>query len=461
MSETPALQRAPGAVPRAPGIKEGLGRAKGALAFILGLCLAAFVAVKLDRQSLTDGWGAILGSDAPLNTPAPPRPLTPEELAMARTAWAYFAAHTRLESGWPDSVAGVPATTIWDLSSYLLALPAAERLGLITRAEFTRRAAMALSSLERAPLFDSRLPNKVYNTITLEMTDYDGNRTEGGIGWSALDISRLLIALAALEHHAPELAPRISAVHNRFALGSMIEDGFLIGALRDPETGETVYRQEGRTGYEEYAARGAMLAALDATSALRIEDHGALQRIFDIDVLTDDRRGGEDTAQSYSLSEPYLLTAFEIGLDRVSRIAADRLFRAQKARFERTKIITALSEDHLDRAPYFLYATVIGNGLPWAVLDEKGRNYPALRTISTKAALGWSLLYEKTSPAYAAKLLETIAPLASQDGWYAGIYEKDGTINKALTANTNGVILEALHFRAFGPLMAAHTANGY
>ena len=446
----------PGPLPlRRVPLRTGLRRARGAIAFALGLLMAGIIAMQLDRQMLSDGRAALLGVEAVVNLPSEPRPLAAEEMAMARTAWAYFAAHTRPETGWPDSVAGFPSTTMWDLSSYLLALPAARRLGLIDRAAFRMRAEKALRSLVAAPLFEGRLPNKSYSTITLEMTDYDGNPTAEGIGWSSLDISRLLIALSALERAAPGLAPLTARIRQRFDLRALTEKGYLVGAIHDPASGETYHLQEGRTGYEEYAARGAALAGLDVMAALRVEDHGVLQRLYGIPVLTDDRRGRAGDAQSYTLSEPYLLTAFEIGLDSIAAAAADRLYRAQKTRFERTGILTSLSEDHLDRAPFFLYGTVIGNGIPWAVLDEDGNDYPALRAFSTKAALGWSLLYEDRDPDHARRLRAALTPLATDQGWYAGIYERTGEPNRALTANTNGVILEALHFRVFGPLLSA------
>ncbi len=458
ITETPSQRPGPLPMRRVP-LREGLWRARGAIAFAVGLLMAGVVAMQLDRQMLRDGRAALLDAGAVVNRSSSPRPLTAEELAMARTAWAYFATHTRPETGWPDSVGGFPSTTMWDLSSYLLALPAAHRLGLIDRGSFLARAGKALRSLADIPLFEGRLPNKSYDTITLGMTDYDGNPTAEGIGWSALDIARLLIALATLERTAPELAPLTARIRRRFDLRALTEEGYLVGAIHDPASGATYHLQEGRTGYEEYAARGAALAGLDVMAALRVEDHGVLQRLYGIPVLTDDRRGKAGDAQSTTLSEPYLLTAFELGLDTVARAAADRLYRVQKARFERTGILTSLSEDHLDRAPFFLYGTVIGNGIPWAVLDEDGNDYPALRTFSAKAALGWSLLYEDADPEHARRLRAALAPLATDQGWYAGIYERTGEPNRALTANTNGVILEALHYRAFGPLLLAGTGQ--
>lgn len=52
----------------------------------------------------------------------------------------------------------------------------------------------------------------------------------------------------------------------------------------------------------------------------------------------------------------------------------------------------------------------------------------------------------------AKKLLAAIRHLQSERGWYAGLFEADGSANEILTMNTNAVVLEALHYKAFGPL---------
>jgi len=54
-------------------------------------------------------------------------------------------------------------------------------------------------------------------------------------------------------------------------------------------------------------------------------------------------------------------------------------------------------------------------------------------------------------------LIEGVTELQNrQKGWYSGRYEEDESINRALTANTNGVILESIHYRRFGPLIGSY-----
>ena len=40
-----------------------------------------------------------------------------------------------------------------------------------------------------------------------------------------------------------------------------------------------------------------------------------------------------------------------------------------------------------------------------------------------------------------------------EQGWYSGRYEKTGKPNKAITANTNGIILETLAYKQTGILL--------
>ena len=71
------------------------------------------------------------------------------------------------------------------------------------------------------------------------------------------------------------------------------------------------------------------------------------------------------------------------------------------------------------------------------------------RAISAKASFGW---WAVTRHPYTEKLLAEIQHLQTPEGWMAGLFEVDMSKNEVLTLNTNAMILEALHYRAFGPL---------
>jgi len=111
----------------------------------------------------------------------------------------------------PDVVTRVIAdrlTQIWKQQIVVLNRPgaggliAAHRLCLISTNEFDRRVVALLGTLGSLSLYRGELPNKVYNTKTAEKVNY-GNKP-GEIGFSALDLGRLLIWLRILREYYPE-----------------------------------------------------------------------------------------------------------------------------------------------------------------------------------------------------------------------------------------------------------------
>ncbi|RVV96556.1 DUF3131 domain-containing protein [Mesobaculum littorinae] len=423
------------------------------LLFLTGLGLATAIAVGADgagrvaRQPLA---GLDLAQPA---TPAPlaPRPLTTADRAAAATAWRYMEANTHPETGLVSSVAGYPSSTMWDQASYILALVAAERLEVIDADELSWRAGKILDSLSRMALVDDQLPNKAYHTGTLAMVDYGNSPTPRGIGWSAVDMGRMLVALRVLEDRHPQFRDWVRGVVARWNLDGIAVGGELIGTRReDGEETALEHLQEGRIGYEQYAARGAALWGLDATSAISagrvIDWHG----VAGVEVATDLRRAASFGAITPVVSEPYLLQGLELGLNGEGARLAAAVYRAQENRHARTGQLTAVSEDHIDQKPSFLYNAVFSNGRDWAVVTEKGSFHPELRTVSLKAAFGWDALYGTD---YTARLRTELADLAGPGGWAAGRYEADGEPNAILTLNTNAVVLESLYYKAFGPML--------
>jgi hypothetical protein len=438
--------------------RQGLLAARSHVVFLLALCTAFGAVVLLERFDLDGALRPTVRLQA--TPPLPPqrqRPLDERELAWARTAWTYFERNTRPETGLVDSVEGHAATTMWDTGSFLLAVVAAERLGLIPVEELERRLRAALASLARMPLFDGELPNKSYDTRTLAMTDYAGTPVERGIGWSAIDIGRLLVPFEIVLWSHPGLTPEVRAVVGRWRTERMIRDGLLWGARVDA-AGRTELVQEGRLGYEEYAARALALLGADVTEALRYDDYLRLVEIEGVPVATDRRRPEDFDAFDYVVSEPYVLDGIELGWPGPTAEMSKRVYRAQERRHARTGIATAVSEDHVDRPPYFVYNTVFAAGRPWNTITDTGADASPLRSLSVKAALGWSVLYDTP---YAAELRRQLAGLADPErGWYAGRYEEDGEINRALTANTNAIVLESLCYLRHGALLRRSFEDG-
>jgi hypothetical protein len=349
-----------------------------------------------------------------------------------------------------NSVDNYPASTLWDTASSLLGIIAAYRLELVTQGEFDARVTKILQSLAKIPLFENQLPNKSYNTESLAMVDYGNKPVERGIGWSAIDIARFLVPLNIIAWNYPQHLQAVRAVVKRWDWNKLLRRGYLYGTFVD-KNGETVYVQEGRLGYEEYAAKAFSLLGMDTLSALQQTDFLKYVRVYDIQVPTDSRNPEQYGAHNYVVSEPYILDGIEFGWDDISREFAFRVYAAQQERFSKTGVLTAVSEDNIDQAPYFVYNTVYTDGKVWNCITDEGKNADAFRSISTKAVFGWHVLY---GTPYTNKLLDRIRPLHDPGrGWYSGLYEKSQRPNKAITANTNAIVLESLAYKRFGKLM--------
>lgn len=381
-------------------------------------------------------------------TPAA-RPLTAQERQWALVAWAYFERNTDPRTGLVAAVEGFPSATLWDTASLLLALISARDLGLVDQVGFDTRVARALDALARLPLYADALPNKTYDIRSLAMTDYANRPVPTGIGWSAIDLGRLLVPLNVIAWHHPQHTAAARRVIGRWDTTQLARDGQLWG-MHVVDNGAPQLLQEGRLGYEQYAARTLALLGLDLDVASDWQAHLKLVDVDGIRVPADRRDPQQFGAQNYVLSEPYLLTGLEFGFaDRQAREAAWRVYRAQEERARKTGTLTAVTEDHIDQAPYFLYGTVYSGGKAWATVSEKGEDLPALRSLSVKAAFGWHALYRTP---YTSRLVNAVADLHDPiRGWYAGRYEQGGMPNQALTANTNAVVLESLAFIARGP----------
>jgi hypothetical protein len=442
--------------------KENLVRARSNIIFILALAIGFALVMYIERHSKqpaaapetagTRASAITYSAGVPVMPAA--RALNATEKTWARIAWRYFEKNTDPATGLVHSVDKYEATTMWDAASSLLALIAAERIGLLERKEFDERMAKALGSLAKLPLYDGALPNKSYNTSSLAMIDYAGKPVPDGIGWSAIDICRLMVPLSTIAWNYPQHAEAAGKVIARWDLRRLVQEGSLWGAHL-AEGGKIERAQEGRLGYEQYAAKAAALAGIVAPTAIGYEHQLAYVDVYGIAVPRDVREAATSGAHNYVLSEPYVMDGLELGWDTVSREFAWRIYRVQEERHRRTGQLTAVTEDHLDREPYFAYNTIYSDGKTWFTLTDTGKDVSALRSVSVKAAFGWHALYRTP---YTSKLVDALA--ASHDperGWYAGMYEADKTINKALTANTNAVVLESLSFIAHGRMLGPVT----
>jgi hypothetical protein len=382
-------------------------------------------------------------------------PLSPEEEGYARTAWQYFKANYQPATGFVNSTGGYPSGTMWDLGNYLMALNSARWLNIIPQSEFDEKLNKFLTNVSSIKLFDGALPNKVYNAKTAEMVDYGNKPTPRGIGWSALDLARMLTAFHEIGICHPQYKDWLKGTVAKWQLAKSVKDEQLYGSMVKPD-GTTMLVQEGRLGYEEYAARGYQLWGFKVPKALSLKPFKLID-IYGLKIPVDTRDYQSTNANNYVVSESYILDGLEFGLQGEIGDHAARVLEAQKRRFQDTKQLTAVSEDNLDKAPYFIYNTVYSNGVPWAAITDENKPIPEFRSISTKAAFGWRYLYPNSE--YAKQIFDAVKDLKDpkNNGFYAGLYEASKQPNTSLTGNTNGLILEILYYKARGnrPLISS------
>lgn len=388
---------------------------------------------------------------------------------MAQVAWKYFVNNTQAKTGLANAVDKYPSTTMWDTASYLGALVSAYELRIIQKNEFDRRMTALLSTLNKLNFFRDELPNKVYNTQTGEKSNYAN--APGEIGFSAIDLGRLLIWLHIIEQRYPAHANAIDNFVLRWKFCNCVDPcGTLYGAVLTADK-QVRYLQEGRLGYEEYAAKGFQLWGFGTDLASRAEPF-EVAPILGVLVPYDTRDPRDMGAHNYVVSESYILDGIELNwdlandrtstdfvhTDKVVTDFAQRIYQVQENRYKKTGILTARTEHQLAVAPYFVYDTIYSDGYPWNTITDQGKFVPEHAAVSPKAALGlWALW--KTD--YTQLLFDSVSDLYDPDrGFYEGRYEKDGGVIDTFTANTNGIILEILLYKAQGKLVKFHPRPG-
>ncbi|MBC7474026.1 MAG: DUF3131 domain-containing protein, partial [Candidatus Sericytochromatia bacterium] len=329
-----------------------------------------------------------------------------------------------------------------------MALISARRLNIISSEKFDARMSKILITLSSLPLFDNELPNKSYNTSYVKMVDYSNKNTKKGIGWSAIDLSRLIASLYTILLNYPKHDTEVKAILTKYKYNKMIKNGQFYGASIGKDK-NNIYLQEGRLGYEQYAAKAFNLLGFEVNKSLDYETNLKFIDVYSLQVPADSRDeklGGHN----YVISEPYILDGLEFGWDQHSAEFANMVYQAQEERYKKENILTAVTEDNLDRSPYFVYNTVYSDGKVWNCIDSNGKDASKFKSISTKAVFGWHSLYgTKYTDLLMDKIKNNYDP---KKGWYSGIYEKDSTPNKSITCNTNAIILESLSYKQFGKL---------
>lgn len=383
----------------------------------------------------------------------PPRTAVPRDTAAdavfdsaAVVAWRQF------ERLWVPSTGLAKATfdydklTTWDIGSVLGALYSARTLGFIDDSEYFGRICRTLETLLSIPLFEN-VYHKLYDARTGDMIGRGGGASRDGYSWSATDLGRLLIWLKIVAQTDPVFADLAGRVARRMDFNRVVQNGYIYG--EEMVSSRRARRwQEGRIGYEQYAARGFALWGQDVALALDINTHSAPLKVLGVDLLKDTR--GLDRLTS----EPFILLGLEIGWTADEAALARNLIEVQAQRFRNTRIVTIASEDAVGIAPHFFYYNcVYCSGRAFVIeTSSPGRRLSSPRWVSTKATFGWHALLPSQ---YTQIAMDYVAGARASVGWSSGVMERSRAPTRTYDINTAAVILEAAAYRKLGrPLLA-------
>ena len=374
---------------------------------------------------------------------------TPEERELyteaARNSWNFVNSITEPTTGLARAHARYSYVTLWDVAGSIAANYVAHELAFINDATYDAHISQILSTLSTIDLFDKGAFNRTYDAKTGRMVDNASHLSSVGAGFSSVDIGRLLIWLRIISTKQPKYAPLAAQIVRRLDMSKLLDDGFLRGIDVDPRGRSRSDFQETEIGYQQYSLSGfAMWGARVDRSGLDVKQNVAVVNIMGTRLLTDDR--GNDRV----MSEPYIMLGIELGYRSPElRYQASQVLAAQNARYQRTRLVTAVTEDALPDPPYyFYYYSLWHNGRPFMV-EGKGQNQVVERPrwVSSKAAFGWNAVFPNP---YTALLLQTVQPARTANGWGAGVYE--GTLKPTgiPSLNTAAMIMEAALYKIRG-----------
>jgi len=368
--------------------------------------------------------------------------------SAAAIAWKQFARMWVPETGLARATFEYDKLTTWDIGSVLAALHSGHILGFLSIDEYREHVCRTLEQLEGMPFFRDSIPHKLYDARTGAMVDREGRHTDRGYAWSATDLGRLLVWLriiADADSNFTEVANRIVA---RIKFDAVVENGYLYG--EDATLGRRARRfQEGRIGYEQYAAQGFALWGQDVALALDVNTNSQPVTVYGIE-LPKDRRGLDRIT-----SEPFILLGLEVGWTPEEAAISRNLLAVQEERYKRTKQVTIASEDAVGIAPHFFYYYCIYCSGRAFVIEtaSPGSVYSSPRWISTKATFAWHALLPS---AYTELAVQRIARARASVGWSSGVMERSNAPTRAYDLNTAAIILEAAAYNKLGkPLLQA------
>ena len=366
----------------------------------------------------------------------------------SRAAWAQVNAQYQAGTGLVNAQPTWAYPTAWDVASALASFYSARGLGYITDQEYKQRASRLLATMQKARLYQGIAYGRNYDAKTGELVGPDQKPHANGSGFSAMDLGRLLSVLAVVAKNDPDLAEAARAVATRIDARRVIQNGYLIGTELN-KSGTPESYQEGRLGYEQYAAAGFALWDMRANNALSARSNAGRASVLGI-PMTSDKRGLDRMT-----SEPFIMHGLELGWNAEMRDMAWQTLSAQAARFASTGKMTMVSEDAINQAPhYFYYYCVYCSGKPFVInIHTPGVDLDGPRWMSTKAAFSWLALLPNE---YTWRAAQAVRPaLDAKSGWATGVFEGTNRSTDTYSLNTAALILEAALYRKTGkPLIA-------
>lgn len=380
--------------------------------------------------------------------------LTEEEKFWAKVAWKYFDNNYNPQTGLVNIKDGFQLSTMACIADYLIALVAAHDFEIISRHEFNGRISTLLSFLNNMPLFNNELPNLNYSANNGWMSNYANQ--PGELGWSALEIGRLLVVLRIVRDRFIEYGEYIDRAVLRWSFCNIIDSqGQLYSGVR---AGDQVQRYpDGNLGWKEYAARGFQSWGFATQRSSSLMPYDEI-RIQGIDVMYDGKDERENNGNNALVSLPFLYDGMEFGWENVGFITTDPLYfqqaqavyNVQRLRYEQEDIFTARTSRTLPVEPYLIHDAIFSNGNKWNTCAEDGTYYPQFSAVSVKAAFGMWVLWKTP---YTDKLIMVVNLLFDPDrGWYEARLERSGEVERNITCSTNSMILESLFFKKNGRL---------
>jgi hypothetical protein len=333
---------------------------------------------------------------------------TEEWTAYARIAWAFF------QPGYGVS----PATgliyaspywhrfTDWDLGGYILAVLAAQNLGLISNSGpwgAEHRLQLVLNFLQTRPLTNDNLTFQFYDSDTGTVSP-DGPPNTGNV----IDEGRLLIALYDTLKLHPELASQVqAAVHHVNYAAFAADPRFAAGDI-----------------YSRYAQIGFNLWGFKTASPPNYT---------------------APPPGTYIIAEPVVSAIMEGVNDTYITAASSETYVAQYAAYNRTGLLMALSEGQYppylnSSTPYVYEGIEVPSGNSYYVQTWQGTNVKSSPEAFTKVAFAFYAIYRSH---YGYLLMENLANLTTSNGYMEGILSTTHQAFGAVGDNSNIMIMEA------------------